>query len=500
VILTDNEQNDTTMKMLPYQNALLETFFDPASKRVILLRGDVGTGKSAALAALVGRLLREKQMARILFLVPATLRLQFIDMLHNRDCPAMIVDRYRFREMLDASAENDFWPKGVALILSIDFAKQTDIQDSLSTTYWDLVIIDEAHIFRSGARLDALRKIASSADRIIMATVIPLELPNIFPIDDTAIVVWKRTQLIDLDGKPLDIGMCPVLNEVPFNLSTAELHLRSTMNDLCGILGKAIPQQNFRTMRFIRALESSPAALEVNLQRYRNQLKEREEVFRKLLKALDDVEIDEISLEDSESVTEEEVRASVEAPVDLVMKEVLLEDLDSATKEEAIRIAERALKEIDELTYDSKFYAFNKLLNQLYDGEYRWICVFTQFVSTLYYLAAEIEDRGMEYLILHGGMSSEDRQLQSSLFKTSEKILLTTSAGIEFFELAYATDLILYDIPTKEIQQLLGRFNRTGRKKPLNIHALTPSDSTGVLITEPLTMLREFITMGPNND
>src|SRR5438093_11393649 len=94
---------NSPMKLLPHQGALIETFFDPASKRLILLRGEVGLGKSVALAALASRLLQEQPTARVLFLVPAAMRSQFAERLRERSTPILLVDRYQFREMLDST-------------------------------------------------------------------------------------------------------------------------------------------------------------------------------------------------------------------------------------------------------------------------------------------------------------------------------------------------------------------------------------------------------------
>src|ERR1035438_7698742 len=107
-------------KTFIHQIAFVETFFNPASKRVILLRGDVGLGKSIALVALVSRLLRGRPTARALFVVPgAALRAQFVEMLRKAGTPTLQVDRYQFREMLDSAIGKELWPAGVVAVLSL---------------------------------------------------------------------------------------------------------------------------------------------------------------------------------------------------------------------------------------------------------------------------------------------------------------------------------------------------------------------------------------------
>src|SRR6185369_16662474 len=104
------------------------------------LRADVGVGKTTAVAGLVGRLLRERPRARALLLCPAALRVHWLEVLHNEGAPALLVDRYMFREMLESGGGGEVWPRGVAAVLSDDFAKQPDIRDSLVSARWDLVI------------------------------------------------------------------------------------------------------------------------------------------------------------------------------------------------------------------------------------------------------------------------------------------------------------------------------------------------------------------------
>ena len=127
----DDRADDHALKLLPHQIALVDSFFNPASKRVILLRAEPGLGKTSAFVALAARLLREQPLARALFLVPSALQFQFVEMLERDNVPVLAVDRYRFREMLEAATQNGTWPSGVAVVMSRDLAKQPDIRKSL---------------------------------------------------------------------------------------------------------------------------------------------------------------------------------------------------------------------------------------------------------------------------------------------------------------------------------------------------------------------------------
>ena len=466
-----NEQKDVPLTLLPHQNALLEAFFNPASKRIILLSGDTGLGKSIALASLAARLLRERPKARVLLLVPSALRMLFTETLAKIGVQAHLVDRYRYREMLDSAAGGEIWPRGAVAVLSADFAKKPDVKESLAETYWDLVIADEAHWFR-GARAEVLKRVGASAGRVVLVTAIHLDLklPDAFPIEDTTVVEWRRDRVVGHDGRPLDVAPRPVLHEIPFILSEAELSLRATVNGLCEILGGPKGKEGFRVMTLLRSLESSPAALEGALQRLAEGFEEKE-----ALEAFQD------------------------SPDEEVLEGRQVGRLDRATAEKATGIVARALQDIDAIGVDSKLSALGALLIYLSQENTPpcRICLLTDYVANIFYLAAEIEGRGMVCQLLHGGMVPRDRCHSLELFSREGSILIGTRAVMtEGIDLTHVTDLVLYDVPGSKVavQQVIGRFDRIGRRSRLNMHVLMPSNISDGLSLEGLGLLQRVLS------
>jgi ERCC4-related helicase len=466
---TGRESRDSPIKLLPHQTALVETFFNPESKRVILLRGHVGLGKSAALVILLGRLLQERPAARALFLVPRlALGSQVVNMLRNAGTPSLLVDRYQFREMLDSTTRGELWPSGTVVVLSVDFANQSDIRDSLAKTHWDLVIADEAHILK-GNRAEILRKVGAVAKRVVLSTLPDLELPDTFPVEDITVVVWRRDQVVDHTGKPLDTVPRPVLHEVPFSLTPAELSVWKTVSALCRIFEAGTPQQGWISKSLLLSLQSSLAALEGSLQKIAEGLRTQDGMDA-LLEALDEEVLDDIR--DGR--------------------------MDLPTAEKAAGMATRVLQEIEAIDRDSKLGAFRVLLNNLNEATRpsQRICVLTEYLSTLYYLAAEIEGLELACQLLYGGMSDEDRHCSLTLFSSAGDILVATRAIMtEGLSLHEVTDLVLYDIPVSKIvqQEILGRFDRFGRTSRLNVYVLIPSSESKDVIANPLTTLRELL-------
>lgn len=464
--LEKEPQGGAPVRLLPHQVTFVEAVLGAAGKRVTLLRGDVGLGKSTALVALASRLLQEQPTARSLFLVPAALRLQFVDTLRKAGTPALLVDRYQFREMVD-SAIDEFWPRGAVAVLSREFARQVDILESLASIHWDLVVADEARSF-TGASAELLRRVGAVAERLVLATASSIPLPDGFSTEDAAVVQWHRDQLVDREGKPLDIVPRPVLHEVHFDLSQAERSLLVDIGELCRILEAGTTRQGVVAKALLRSARSSTAPLEAMLQR---------------LAASD-------GADDS--------WAGLEAPDDETAGEEPDGTIDGPSVERIGAVVGRALQDIEAIQADSKINAFAGLLSGLgkADMPTRRVCVLTNFTETCFYLAAEIENRGQHCQVLNGRMASDDRVRALATFTTAGEILVATrTVMMEGIDVSRVTDLVLYDIPNTEaaLQQVLGRFDRFGRLSQLNVHVLVSSHSADGVNSEPLGLLREVV-------
>jgi superfamily II DNA or RNA helicase len=228
------------------------------------------------------------------------------------------------------------------------------------------------------------------------------------------------------------------------------------------------PPQSSSAKSLLRSLHSSPAALERTLQDFALPPEEQEET-NLLLEALGEIEDD--------------------APTEI-------EPIDAA---KARTIAVRALDEMEAIQVDSKLNAFTALLRELTQAETRpiQVCVITEFVSTLYYLAAGMEGRELGNPLLHDGIPDTARDESLRTFESNGGVLIaTTSVMIEGLSLPYVTDLVLYDLPTSRfaLDEVLGRFDRFGRSTQLRIHALAPSDGAANALSGQLQILREIVS------
>jgi len=341
------------------------------------------------------------------------------------------------------------------------------------------VIVDEAHQFRGTLATDVLRQVSEVSARLVLASMPNLELPEGFPEDDATVVQWRRDQVLDNDGKALDAIPRPKLNVVQFHLSPAELVVRQAVGEMCRSFEKGLVQQRWIASSLQRALDSSPAALEATLSRiseYRN-----------------------CSAHGRESL------------LNLSGEEWLEEQRDGRTDvglaDAVAGLAARTLSQLEATRDDSKLADFVTLVQRLAAVGTRStrVCALTGYTGTLFYLAAELEALGKACRIFHGGMNAEGRHSALTLFSSEGGVLAATRAAIsEGHVLTDVTDLVLYDVPGSPValQQVLGHFDRIGRRTQLNVYALLPANGGAGHVREVVGILRQALgipeTVGGN--
>lgn len=444
------------MPLLPHQLALVETILSPASKRVVLVHSVPGLGMTAALSAAVRQLLAKRPLSRVLFLAPRAIAPSLLDTLRLGGVPGLLVDRYRFREMLDSTNEG-FWLGGGVTMMSYDFAKQNDIRDSLVSAHWELVIAVEAHSVR-GRREELLQQVAGAADRVVLASGLGVELGAPFSPEEATVVEWQRDLIMH--------GLArPELREVLFELTPTESALAESVENIASRLHDGTELQALQASLLRNLCASSPAALERALRNLTDGVAELSGWERLAASVGDDA-----SLDDETSSA----------------GEVAVAELTDA--------ARRALDELDAVSDDSKLQVFEELLARLSQEHdpARRVCVLTLYSSTLYYLVSDLEGRDVPCQFLVGAMNAEDRMRSLALFSDTTNILVSTLAVLKGVGLPQVTDLVLYDIPANDalLHLAVTRFDGPDRTAPLTVYALAPAHEPDGRVARQLAMLR----------
>lgn len=451
--------------LLPHQSAFVATVLDSSSAPIVILRAAVGLGKGVAMAALARSVLQGSPSGRVLFLVPAPLCLQSLETLRRAGAPALLVDRYVFRERLDSDRGDELWPRGMAVVMSIDLARQRDVLERLERAKWALLVADEAPGMR-GPRADALRRVAGAAKKTVLSVLTGVESPSLFPGDGVTLVEWNRESVVDHAGQPLLALPRPLVRAVRFSLSPGELALFRTLDSLQQVAGASSTQGRLMARTVMERGRSSPAALEATLLQFAETVNTR------------------LALRDAP--------AEGEFEEDTVEPEAMGRG-ELAASGGARALVQQALLELDAVGKDSKLSALTELLSGLEEAgaRDRSICVISEFQATLYYLAAEMESRGVSPTTLHGGMSFGDRARGLAGFLSGGGIMVATRGVMsEGVALPDVTDLILYDVPMTRsaLVRLLGRFDRFGRRTRLVLHVLAPLRVADWLGADPLQL------------
>lgn len=437
--MSPSEASHERTRLLPHQQALVDDFSGPTSHRVALLRAEAGMGKAHAFIALAGRILSDNVAARVLFVVPAPLREQYAAGLRDRHVRTLLVDRYAFRELLDANA---IWPEGYAVLVGREFARSQDVLESLGRCRWTLAVIDDAKPKTpSGTQL--LEVLTPVSDRLLVSAAKSVSSSELFP-GPVPTIDWVRERLVDLDGAPLDKVARPDIRHVRFERTLAE---REVVEDIrTGVAS----EPTWVRSAVSRGLKSGPASLET--------------VLLGLL-------------------TNDGVRVSHDADG---KRATALATLSDAGRAHIARMLER----LEQLQEDSKLQRLIALVRQL--SLSRRICILTDSVSTVYSIVTELQDLGRACVALHTEMSFEDRDavyrdfygrngLGDGAERASRRIVVSTRHIMPDSVSAQDTDdLILYDVPSSAlaVEEVIGRFDRLGRRTQLTVYEFVEPDDS----------------------
>lgn len=136
---------------------------------------------------------------------------------------------------------------------------------------------------------------------------------------------------------------------------------------------------------------------------------------------------------------------------------------------------------------DAKVDKIVKVLNAVFRGSSKKLVIFALFRKTLKYLAIRLKRAGFNSLIIHGQVSSEDRNNILHQFKTDNntQILLSSEVGSEGLDMQFCNSMVNYDLPWNPmvVEQRIGRIDRFGQKaKVVNIYNFIVSDSIQEMI------------------
>jgi hypothetical protein len=470
--------------LTPYQAQLVTDVLEAPVPVRHLLVAQPGLGKTYAAMSLVKEIVRANANHRILVIGPKALTQMYAHQLMQvvPSAPVIAVTRRSFREFQElAEPGQPIWPMPLVAVIGMDTARQDDVRVGLCAVPWDLVIIEEVHLF-ARSRWTLLKTILSEAvfARVLLMTATPIKgMASL--MKGVAKTAWHASDLRNWDNQPIVPSKSNSLQPVPYRRSVNEVSLIESVlsftEDIPTTLAGQVINKNL-----LRQAASSPLALERTVRNLRNKLAHGasdmfvvEDEMSPLAQANDGPETDadtDVTIAAWRSPWRSKVKA-------LAGLEVILDRLESVeadTKREALEVL------LDRLVHD---------LN----SAHRRICVLCSSRATANYLHVAISDHGFKAWLLTSEKANEQIKGELDGFENDGGVLVSTVAMLKGLELSFIDTFVHYDPPASATEAFL----RTARSPNATNYILT--DKSGVLpdesrIDEP----RDSLTMGgPGN-
>ena len=169
----------------------------------------------------------------------------------------------------------------------------------------------------------------------------------------------------------------------------------------------------------------------------------------------------------------------------------MAEEFEFAGGGNELAALEGVISAIKSIRTDSKWEAFKKLIEpgRGFREPGDRILIFTQYRVTQSWLAERLSDAGERVMLIHGGLSLDERKVQRVAFEQDGTVLISTEAGSEGANLHRQCHLMVnYDLPWNPMRllQRIGRLDRYGQKHKVKVANLKAPESWDAMIAEKI--------------
>ena len=513
--------------MNPHQvDAALFALQYPLSKGVIL--GDeVGLGKTIEACLVIAQKWAERKR-RVLLIVPASLRKQWAQELHEKfSLNSVILDAKTYKEIKKSGLLRPFEADNAVIIVSYEFAAGK--VDDVAVINWDLVIYDEAHRLRNVYKKNGSKRAKKLKEALqrpfkILLTATPLQnsLMELFGlvsmIDDhhfgdrysfrtmytgagssPATLSILKNRLTEVCRRTLrrqvvEAGHINFTKRLPrtfdFEPGNEEVLLYEKVSNF--LKRKDTIAFGDRTNHLViliarKILGSSTFAISQFLQGIINRLEEKKRIDESLLNDIDTVG------ELAEEWGEEDKTCTIEQTIDPALLDAEITELksyrDLAHSIGSNAKGEKLVKNLPEI-----------LAEIVKRGGQEKAVIFTESVRTQKYLVEVLTANGFDGRIvlmngsnndagskaiyadwlkrhqgtdaISGSKSADMKAAIVEAFKSDDKsILVSTESGAEGINLQFCSLIVNFDLPwnPQRIEQRIGRCHRYGQKLDVTV-------------------------------
>lgn len=515
----------SAIEPLPHQISAVYEEMLPRLPLRYVLADDPGAGKTIMTGLLLKELIVRGDLKRCLIVSPGNLAEQWQDELFQKF-------HLRFEiltnDRLESAVTGNIFTEVNFCIARLDkLARNSELQEKLKVTDWDLIVCDEAHKMSATmwggevkyTRRYQLGRLLSGITRhfllltatphngkeedfqLFMSLIDPDRFEGACRTSNQSIDVSDvmrrlvKEDLLRFDGTPLfperlaytvNYDLSPMEAQLYTNVTT---YVQEEFNRADHLDGTHRSSVGFALTILQRRLASSPEAIYQSLRRRRERLEVRlaEEKLGKRAADLtwqfdipeDPDDLDEMPASDLEDQEEEiadqasaaRTIAELEAEIDTLKR---LEYMANAVRMSG---TDRKWDELSSILQDDSL-MFDE------NGQREKLIIFTEHRDTLNYLCSKIRTLlGKEEAVvaIHGGMLRDERRKVETLFKQDKdvRILIATDAAGEGINLQRAHLMVNYDLPwnPNRLEQRFGRIHRIGQTEVCHLWNLVSKET-----------------------
>jgi len=170
------------------------------------------------------------------------------------------------------------------------------------------------------------------------------------------------------------------------------------------------------------------------------------------------------------------ITSSSKSAMESLQKIINNEKYHSKTRETARNLLEK----YKNLKKDSKIEKLVEIVKEIYEKDKQAkILIYTRHPTTLRYIVETLKPFNLRIVEFIGGLEREEKTRIIKEFKESADILISTDTGAEGLNFQFCANLINYDLPWNpmSVEQRIGRLDRIGQKKDMNIYSLATKDT-----------------------
>ena len=416
-----------------------------------MLADDVGLGKTIEAGIVIKEFLITGLAKKILILTPPSLSLQWQDELLSKFNVNFITNQNddRFIDLISHDL----------LIMSHSTAISPNNASALQGSYWDVVVVDEAHSMKNSQtqKHKLVRNLSKRNLLLLTATPIQNNLKELYNLIDLMhpgyLGTWNQFKTIystDKNSRNLN----PMLkNELQKILSS--FIIRTTRNEVK------------KYIKFTNRISHTKI-----LKPSKNESKLYDELTF-IIRKLYSNDYDTLALMVYQRLASSSTNASKQALYKMKVNKII----DGQQYEDLLALA-------NNIDVDSKF---ADILDIIKHDQSKFL-IFTEFYATQDYIHDTLRKNGYSAVVFNGKMDMLEKRDTIERFKNDVKIMISTSAGGEGQNFQFCHNVINYDLPWNpmKVEQRIGRVHRIGQTHDIQIYNYALKDTIEAYILELL--------------